>query len=81
MSSVSLPTVDATEKLVSEVRSHPNGQRLAAFCLDVLSGQAEGRALYAGRRLMRVRAGNHRIARPRGRMFARQRVVYPRAWS
>ncbi|MFT3921448.1 MAG: hypothetical protein QM778_02815 [Myxococcales bacterium] len=64
MSSVSLPTVETTDKLVAEVRSHPNGQRLAAFCLDVLSGQAEGRALYAGRRLMRVRAGNHRLSRP-----------------
>jgi hypothetical protein len=64
MSSVSLPTLEVTEKIVSEVRSHPHGQRLAAFCLDVLSGQAEGRALYAGRRLMRVRAGNHRLTRP-----------------
>jgi hypothetical protein len=63
MSSVSLPTLEVTEKLVSEVRSHSNGQRLAAFCLDVLSGQAEGRALYAGRRLMRVRASNHRLSR------------------
>ncbi len=63
MSSVSVPTLEVAEKLVSEVRSHPHGQRLAAFCFDVLSGQAEGRALYAGRRLMRVRAGNHRVTR------------------
>jgi hypothetical protein len=63
MSSVSLPTVEIHEKLIAEVRSHTHGQQLAAFCFDVLSGQAEGRALYAGRRLMRVRAGNHRLTR------------------
>jgi hypothetical protein len=63
MSSVSLPSLESQEKLLAEVRSHPNGQRLAAFCFDVLSGQAEGRALYAGRRMMRVRASTHRVAR------------------
>jgi hypothetical protein len=54
---------EAYEKLLSEVRTHEHAERIAAFCFDVLSAQAEGRALYAGKRLMRVRASNHRLSR------------------
>lgn len=62
MSSTSLPLIEVQEKLTTEVRNHPNGSRIAAYCFDVLSGQAEGRALYAGRRMMRARASNHRLS-------------------
>lgn len=63
MSTLSSLGDEAYEKLLSEVRTHEHGQRIAAFCFDVLSAQAEGRALYAGKRLMRVRASNHRLSR------------------
>jgi hypothetical protein len=63
MSSLSLPGDEAHEKLLVEVRGHQHAQRIAAFCFDVLSAQAEGRALYSGKRLMRVRASNHRLSR------------------
>ncbi len=63
MSSMSLPAIEVQEKLIGEVRDHPNGSRIGAYCFDVLSGQAEGRALYAGRRMMRARASNHRLTR------------------
>ncbi len=61
--SMSLPAIEMQEKLIGEVRSHPNGARIAAYCFEVLSAQAEGRALYAGRRMMRARASNHRLTR------------------
>jgi hypothetical protein len=61
--SVSLLTVEGFERVVAEVKAHPNAGRLSALCLDVLSRQAEGRALYSGRKLMRARAGTHRVLR------------------
>ena len=54
--SASLPTIDGFERALDEVKSHPHGARLAALCFDVLSRQAEGKALYSGRKLMRARA-------------------------
>jgi hypothetical protein len=60
---MSLPTIDAFERALDEVKSHPESARLAALCFDVLSRQAEGRALYSGRKLMRARASTHRVGR------------------
>jgi hypothetical protein len=63
MASLSLAPIEVVERVVLEVRVHPNADKLAALCFDVLSGQAEGRALYSGRRVMRVRAATHRVTR------------------
>lgn len=60
---MSLPSIEGFERVLTEVKAHPNGARLAALCLDVLSRQAEGRALYSGRKLMRARASTHRVVR------------------
>lgn len=60
---MSLPSIEGFERIVTEVKVHPNGARIAALCLDVLSRQAEGRALYSGRKLMRARATTHRVVR------------------
>ena len=59
----SLPSIDGHERVVAEVSSHPQAGRLASLCFDVLSRQAEGRALYSGRKLMRARASTHRVVR------------------
>lgn len=59
----SLPTIDGFERALEEVKSHEQGARLAALCFDVLSRQAEGKALYSGRKLMRARASTHRVSR------------------
>jgi hypothetical protein len=61
--STSLPTIEGFERVVADVKSHPKGERLAALCFDILSRQAEGRALYSGRKLMRARASTHRVTR------------------
>jgi hypothetical protein len=63
MSSTSLPTIEGFERVGAEVKSHPKADRLGALCFDVLSRQAEGRALYSGRKLMRARATTHRVTR------------------
>lgn len=63
MASLSLAPLETVDRVVTEVRVHPHAERLAALCFEVLSSQAEGRALYTGRRLMRVRAATHRVAR------------------
>jgi hypothetical protein len=61
--SMSQPSVEGFERVVTEVKAHPSGARIAALCFDVLSRQAEGRALYSGRKLMRARANTHRVVR------------------
>lgn len=61
--STSLPTIEGFERVVADVKSHPKADRLASLCFDILSRQAEGRALYSGRKLMRARASTHRVAR------------------
>jgi hypothetical protein len=61
--SMSLPSIEGFERVVAEVKAHPSGARLSVLCLDVLSRQAEGRALYSGRKLMRARASTHRVVR------------------
>src|SRR4051794_33983556 len=63
MASLSLTAVETLDRVLLEVRTHAHGARLAALCFDVLSSQAEGRTLYAGRRIMRVRAAAHRVSR------------------
>jgi hypothetical protein len=63
LTSLSLASIETVDRVLVEVRTHPNAERLSALCFDVLSGQAEGRALYAGRRVMRVRGAAHRVAR------------------
>src|SRR3954467_2753359 len=63
MASMSLTAIETLDRVLSEVRTHSHGERLASLCFDVLSSQAEGRALYAGRRIMRVRAAAHRVSR------------------
>jgi hypothetical protein len=63
LTSLSLASVETVDRVQVEVRTHPSAERLAALCFDVLSGQAEGRALYAGRRVMRMRAAAHRVTR------------------
>ncbi|MET0343423.1 MAG: hypothetical protein ABW252_20600 [Polyangiales bacterium] len=62
--SMSLPSVAALDRAVVEARQHPHAARLGALCYDVLSTQAEGRGARLGRRLLRLRAASHRIARP-----------------
>jgi hypothetical protein len=59
----SLPTTDGFARALDEVKSHAQGARLGALCFDVLSRQAEGKALYSGRKLMRARASTHRVSR------------------
>jgi len=59
----SLPSIDGHERVVAELTNHPQAARLASLCFDVLSRQAEGRALYSGRKLMRARATTHRVVR------------------
>jgi hypothetical protein len=59
----SLPTIDGFERALAEVKTHVHGARLGALCFDVLSRQAEGKALYSGRKLMRARASTHRVNR------------------
>src|SRR5687767_2148276 len=63
MASVSLAPIEAVDRVLLEVRAHPHADRLAALCFDVLSGQAEGKALYSGRRMLRMRAAAHRVLR------------------
>lgn len=61
--SMSLPTIGALDRAVSEARQHPHARQLAALCFDVLSSQAEARSLSTPRRLVRMRATAHRVAR------------------
>lgn len=61
--STSGSSAEGLQRTLSEVRDHPKAARLAALAFDVLSQQAEGRALFTGRRQMRARAGTHRVAR------------------
>jgi hypothetical protein len=61
--SMSLPSVGALDRAVSEVREHPHARTLAALCFDVLSAQAEERSLKLGRRTLRIRAAAHRVVR------------------
>lgn len=61
--SMSLPTIGALDRAVSEAREHPNAERIAALCFDALSAQAEERTLRLGRRSVRVRAVTHRVLR------------------
>jgi hypothetical protein len=61
--STSLPSIDGFERALDEVKSHAHAVQLSALCFDVLSRQAEGRALYSGRKLMRARASTHRVNR------------------
>jgi hypothetical protein len=61
--SMSLPSIGALDRALSEAKQHPNGRPLAALCFDVLSEQAEARGLKTGRRVVRVRATALRILR------------------
>jgi len=47
----------------AEVRSHAHASKLAALALDVLSRQAEGRLLFAGRDFVDARAGEYGVER------------------
>ncbi len=60
---MSLPSVAALDRALSEARQHPHGRQLAALCFDLLSAQAEARSLKTGRRTVRARATVHRVAR------------------
>jgi hypothetical protein len=62
--SMSMQSITALDRSVSEAKQHPHGQKLAALCFDMLSEQAEARGLKApGRRAVRVRAAAHRVVR------------------
>lgn len=63
MSAVSLPAIETLDRVLSEVRTHANAERIASLCFDVLSRQAEGKTLYSGRRAMRMRAAAQRLSR------------------
>lgn len=47
----------------AEVRSHAHASKLAALALDVLSRQAEGRLLFAGRDFVDARASEYGVVR------------------
>jgi hypothetical protein len=51
------------DRLSAEVRAHAAGAQLGAFAYDVLSRQAEGKVLFAGREVVRARAEAHSIER------------------
>lgn len=50
-------------KLATEIREHAHGDALGALALDVLSRQAEGKLLFAGRDFVEKRAAEHRVTR------------------
>lgn len=51
------------ERMVELLSSHPHRAALSALCLDTLSRQAEGGALYTGKKLIGARAREHGVAR------------------
>ena len=60
---MSMPSIGALDRAVSEVKQHAHARQLASLCFDVLSSQAEARGLKTGRRVVRVRAGTLRVMR------------------
>jgi hypothetical protein len=61
--SMSLPTIGALDRAVTEARQHPHGRQLAALCFEMLSAQAEARELKPSRRMVRLRSGAQRLLR------------------
>ena len=56
--SVTLSTEDL-RRAVAEVRAHPRAPAMSALAFDVLSRQAEGHSLFAGKKFMRKRTQAH----------------------
>lgn len=50
-------------RVVEEVRGHPRREAVGALALDVLSRQAEGRTLFAGKEHVEARAEHHGVKR------------------
>ena len=58
------PAVSSSiERLAKEVSAHPSRDALGALAWDVLSRQAEGRVLFAGREFAEKRAAEHGVTR------------------
>ncbi|UJR79589.1 hypothetical protein [Sandaracinus amylolyticus] len=54
---------DPMRRIADEVRAHAARDALGALALDVLSRQAEGRVLFAGREFVEKRAAEHGVER------------------
>lgn len=54
---------DDVRRAVEQVTSHPRREALGALALDVLSRQAEGRTLFAGKEHVEARAEAHGVSR------------------
>lgn len=59
----SVRALDEREKWVSAVKAHPHAGKIAAFCHDLLMGQARGKALIVGRDYASTRAEAHGLSR------------------
>jgi hypothetical protein len=57
------PSIDPRERVADVVRSHEHARAIASFVFDVLSRQAEGRALFAGREYVEKRAAEAELPR------------------
>lgn len=57
------PAAPAVARTADEVRAHAARDALGALALDVLSRQAEGRVLFAGREFVEKRAAEHGVRR------------------
>ena len=58
----------AIRRLADEVASHADRDALGALAYDVLSRQAEGKALFAGRDFVEKRAAEHGVTRERAQI-------------
>ena len=56
------------ERAAAEAVGHAERRGLGALCFEVLSRQAEGRALFAGREFVEARAREHAVDRARASM-------------
>jgi hypothetical protein len=56
-------TPDSVRRIASEVASHPAKDALGSLAYDVLSRQAEGRVLFAGREHVEKKAAEHDVRR------------------